>query len=122
MRFLAGKRVSDRVPIKSLLEKFNTVSVNQLNAQIKLLEIWKSQNIQDYPLELKKHEAQDNVVTTRAVTRGRLLDLGKSTLTQGTCLSDAIKIWNSAPLTITNNISLFVAKKEIKKYVRSLPV
>ena len=37
-----------------MLEKFKAVSVNQLNAQIKLLEIWTSLNIVDYPLKIQK--------------------------------------------------------------------
>ena len=39
MRYLAGCQLKDRVSIRSLLNKLNMVSVNQLNAQIKLLEM-----------------------------------------------------------------------------------
>ena len=64
LRFLAGCKISDKVSIKSLLDKFNTISVNQLNAQIKLLEIWKSLNIVGYPLVIRQQEIVENVATT----------------------------------------------------------
>ena len=36
-------------------------------------------------------------------------------MTQKTCMSDAIHLWNMAPEEITNIISLSQAKNEIKK-------
>ena len=39
-----GTKISDKVSTESLLKKFNIMSVNQLNAQAKLLEVWKSLN------------------------------------------------------------------------------
>ena len=43
LRVLNGTRVSEKISISSMLKKFGALSVNQLDAQIKLLEIWKSQ-------------------------------------------------------------------------------
>ena len=54
LRLLNGSKIKDRVSIKSLLNKFNVMSVNQLNAQIKLLELWKALNIKDYPLKIEQ--------------------------------------------------------------------
>ena len=36
-----------------MLKKYNLPSVNQLAAQIKLVEAWKSQNIEQYPIKLE---------------------------------------------------------------------
>ena len=121
LRFLAGCKISDKVSIKTLLDKFNMVSVNQLNAQIKLLEIWKSLNIVDYPLEIRQQEIMESVATTRATAKGRPSAIGRSLLTQSSCVSDAVKMWNMAPDSITECKSLYQAKKQIKMYVRSLP-
>ena len=41
LRMLMNKRIRDRVSIKSMLEKQRMLSVNQINAQIKLVEMWK---------------------------------------------------------------------------------
>ena len=54
MWFLNGKELSDRVEIKTLLETSNMLSVNEMNAQIKLFEIWKVLNFENYPLKVKK--------------------------------------------------------------------
>ena len=122
MRFLAGCQIKDRVPIRTLLEKFNMVSVNQLNAQIKLLEMWKSLNVPDYPLEIRQQMTSDGVATTRAAARGRLCEKGRSSLTQNTCISDAITLWNLAPSAVTDSKTLYQVRKEIKKHVKSLPI
>ena len=49
LRYLNNTRISDMISTKSILEKFNLLSVNQLNAQIKLCDIWKAVNVTDYP-------------------------------------------------------------------------
>ena len=54
LRLLNKTGRKDKVSIKSMLDRFQMSSVNQLNAQIKLLEIWKLVNVPDYPLKLKK--------------------------------------------------------------------
>ena len=45
------------------------LSVNQLNAQVKLLEVWKAMNVEDYPLKIKQQE----VSKTDVSNSGRLL-------------------------------------------------
>ena len=42
-RFLNNSKISDKISTKTLLKNINGLSVNQLNAQIKLTELWKSQ-------------------------------------------------------------------------------
>ena len=122
MRYLTGCQLKDRVSVMTLLKKLNMVSVNQLNAQIKLLEIWKSVHIEEYPLKLTQLEPREGMATTRAATRGQPCDVGRTKLTQSTCISDAIKLWNEAPIEITESKTLYQAKKEIKKFAKTLPV
>ena len=52
MRTLNETRVKDLILIGSLLKKFNLLSTNQLNANVKLVEIWKALNVEDYPFSL----------------------------------------------------------------------
>ena len=122
MRYLAGCQLKDKVSIRSLLDKLNMVSVNQLNAQIKLLEMWKSLHVEDYPLELKQQETREGMAMTRAAKKGQPCDLGRTQLTHSTCISDAIKMWNAAPCEIKESKSLYQAKREIKKFAKTLPV
>ena len=44
LRHMNGSKISDRISTKSILEKFDILSVDQMNAQAKLLEIWKASN------------------------------------------------------------------------------
>ena len=54
--------VSFKEHIKSadLLQKYGLLSVNQLAAQIKLLEAWKSVNLENYPIQMENNQLQRN--------------------------------------------------------------
>ena len=53
LRVLEKKRVSDKIPVKTMVENQKITSVNQTAAQIKLLEMWKAKNTEDYPLKIE---------------------------------------------------------------------
>ena len=110
------------VSTSSLLQKFGMLSANQMNVQLKLVEVWKAMNVQDYPLKIERQSVQQNGVSTRADSTGKPIGIGKSQLTQKSCISNAIHLWNLAPVSVTGSLSLYQAKAEIKKYVRQLPV
>ena len=122
LRMLNGSKVKDRVTIESMLKKFKLDSVNQLNARIKLLEIWKAKNIKDYPLQISQQSTDKQCVITRADKKERPIEIGKCELTQRTCISDAIRIWNRAPSAVTSCKSEYQAKKQIKEFVKTLPI
>ena len=44
VRFLNGSTLLDKVCNKEIYKNVNSISVNQLNCQIKLKEVWKSNN------------------------------------------------------------------------------
>ena len=121
MRSLQGKKLSDQTPIKDLLQATNMLSINQLNAQIKILEIWKATNINDYPLKLNKKEIIPGQTNTRSCTQGRLVVPGTIPIMQKTCITDAIRLWNSSPTEVTSATSLSMAKKVTKTFVKTLP-
>ena len=109
------------ISTKSILEKFNLLSVNQLNAQIKLCDIWKAVNVTDYPTKVSFITVQSNSVHTRSVTNGLLKESGKTALTQGTLINDAIKAWNITSNEVKQSATYNVAKNNIKKFVKNLP-
>ena len=76
----------------------------------------------DYPLKIEQQTRNDERSSTRADTIGRPVEIGKTNLTQKSCVSDAIRLWNIAPMTVTSSMSLARAKIEIQKYVRLLPI
>ena len=122
LRLLNGSKISDQVSIESMLKKFKILPVNQLKAQIKLLEIWKALNVEGYPLKIQQQSADINRVSTRADQRARPVEIGLKNLTKNTCVSDAIRVWNKAPVQVTSSLTVYQAKKEIKNYVTTLPI
>ena len=50
---LNNAKLSEHRSMKSLLTKINMQSVNQLNAHIKITEIWKAVHRANYPIEVK---------------------------------------------------------------------
>ena len=122
LRSLNGSKIKAKVSIESLFKKFNASSVNQLNAQIKLQEIWKALNVDNYPLKISQQRANMSGVSTRAGQSGRPIEIGKKHLTQKTSISDAIRVWNLAPQKVNESKSLYQAKKEIKNFVKTLPI
>ena len=55
-------------------------------------------------------------------TKKRPVEIGLNELTRKTCISDAIRVWNNAPNKVTASQSVYQAKKEIKAFVRTLPI
>ena len=98
------------------------MSVNQLNAQVKLLEVWKALNLPDYPLKIKQQSVAETGISTRASHMGKPINIGKSTITKNSSISDSIRIWNLSPSSITESKTIYQAKNAIKTYVRSLPL
>ena len=84
--------------------------------------MWKGSNIEKYPTKLKKLTANDGRATTTAVNSGNLMEDGAITLAQNTFYNDATKTWNLAPLAVKTCKTIWSAKKEIKKFMKTLPV
>ena len=122
LRALNGSRVSDQISTKTLLSKFKILSVNQMNAQTKLCEMWKSVHIENYPIETDTLECHSDAMNTRARYSGLLKESKISNKSQRTFTNDAIHIWNQAPCKIRDSKSLFSAKKAIKEFVALLPI
>ena len=57
--------------------KFGALSVNQLGAQITLLEMRKALNIEDYPLKIEQQSVRDQGVSTRAASNRRSCEILK---------------------------------------------
>ena len=54
LRLLNGTKMADKISTKTLLSNLNMLSVNQMNAQIKITDAWKASQDQDYPLKIEK--------------------------------------------------------------------
>ena len=73
----------NNISTESILKKHNLLSVNQINAQMKLNDLWKASNIQNYPTKLKIKKPEEYFTTTRSTTRGDVIKMQTSRGYQG---------------------------------------
>ena len=64
--------------------------------------MWKANNCEKYPTKLSKIEANEFRSTTRAVTSGKLQEIGVSNTAKNTFFNDGVKAWNKIPENIKN--------------------
>ena len=119
---LAITKLSDHRSTKSLLANLDMSSVNQLNAQIKITEIWKTVHKDNYPIEVKKYILEADERILRSKISDKLLVKGHSDLMKSSYKNDAIKLWNNCPDSITKCTSVYSAKKAIKTFVKNFPI
>ena len=123
IRFLNNRRISDKMKTETLITNLNMLSVNRMNAQIKLTEVWKALHFQNNPLNITLPIMDPNERNSRSISNGRLkMCNGKSLSSQATFLNDAKRVWNSAPQQIRECNSIYSVKKEIKSFVSTLPL
>ena len=124
LRLLNNSTIKDRTSTEELLKKTGMLSVNQLAANIKLMEVWKSINIKDYPLQLEPNNMIVNMSdrqlrpsTSRAWNQDARTGPEKESFTR-----NAAKIWNMAPNELKTINSQPMAKKAIKEFCKKLPI
>ena len=98
------------------------ISVNQLNAQIKLTEAWKITHVPGYPISWKLKSTNEDERQTRATSANIVPETARTSLSQATFNNDAKNLWNQAPLSIKNCNNITGAKRAIKEYVVTLPI
>ena len=127
LRFLNNSKIKDKVSNISMLTKHKMLSVNQLNAQIKLTEMWKAIQDEDHPFKIRKPVIIEGDLievsrVSRAQRAGMLDSKAFSKITKDTFKNDCIKAWSKAPSELKNSKCLSGAKTLIKKFVLTLPV
>ena len=119
-----NSHISERKSTESLLASTGLISVNQLAANIKLTETWKSINLPNYPIQLEPNVI-DRPETDRIVrmSTNRMWNQDARSRAEKESFSrNAAKLWNAAPLSIKNAKTLRIAKNEIKLHCKSLPI
>ena len=107
-----------------MLNKFELLSVNQLAAQIKLTEAWKSVHLEGYAIVLEPYNKNRplNNHELRIQSNRVFNDSAKSKMASHSFNVDAAKLWNLAPTSVTNATTLIIAKRAINLLVKSFPV
>ena len=124
LRMLNGSSKTDHVSTKHLLEKFNLPSVNQLAAEIKIIEAWKIMNVQGYPITLDLNNPSRNTGDrmVRETTTRHWKDYAKLKNSRESFNIDTAKLWNQVNSDIKSAENINIAKSRIKKYCRTLEI
>ena len=115
LRVLNSTKIKDKISIRSMLEKFDLLSVNQLAAKIKLIGVWKIFNKPDHPLNLDPYERNKKVLShDLRIQPNRIFDDScKLKKSQMSFHKDAARLWNASTPEIRTDGSLDIAKKAI---------
>ena len=125
LRLLDGSRIKDRRSIKDMLDKFDLLSINQISAQIELIEAWKASRDEDYPIEMRNKREPLGEETSRQLrpsTRKEMREGGKTILAEQSFTRDTGKLWNNAPKAIKEAKTLGIVKEKIKQHCKLLPI
>ena len=116
VRLLNNVKISDKQSTISLFKNVNMLSVNQINAQIKLTEIWKAVNIVECPLKIVKMKdvLPERPLRSKNENEFKLLEAGFSELSKKTFMSDNVRLWNKCPSDIKNANLYTVQKKSLR--------
>ena len=97
-------------------------SVNQISAQIKLLQVWKSKQSSTFPTQWESKNEVSQERRTRSDKENPLMETTGGQIITSTFVSDAARLWNSAPDSVKSSTSLHMAKKNIKEFSLTLPI
>ena len=107
-----------------MLEKFDLFYVNQLAASIKLVEVWKSLNQEEYPITLEPYN--QNLLNQNIGLRPQINrvfnDTCKLKKSESSFHIDAARLWNAAPQDITSATNILQAKSAIRLFCKNLPL
>ena len=98
------------------------LSINQINAQIKLTEIWKAVRDEEHPFKIKLPKINMDDRISRGKLSGYLKNDALSNVTKKTFINDSVKAWNLAPNDIKSANSIYGAKVAIKQFVKTIPI
>jgi hypothetical protein len=119
---LTKSEIKDKVKISDMIEPTGILSVNQTAAQIKLIEMWKLDYVTQYPIKMEVEPGQKGGRSTRSGQDIRYREQIRTKTGRQSFFGDAPKLWNKAPTCIKMAKTLYMAKKEIRRYCKSLPV
>jgi hypothetical protein len=107
-----------------MLDRFNLLSVNQLAAQIKLTEVWKSINIENYPIQMEPYNIilGESGHSLRKRNNQVFRDTSRLCVAKSSFNVDAARLWNVTPGEIRASTTKTEAKRLIWEFVKTLPV
>ena len=104
------------------IQKYNIPSVNQLAGEIKLMEAWKATHVPSYPFQMKINNPNRPMIEreVRPNSVKKWNDSAKTKAARESMSIDCARLWNIAPPEIINAATQSAAKREIKKFSKTL--
>ena len=112
----------DKIPTKQIFKELNLPIVNQINAQIKLLDVWRSLKWEPHPTQWARRNDTNQERRTRAAEVNQLKEAYGGKILASTFVKDAAKLWNKAPYCINFSDPIYSVKKNIRNYICTLPI
>ena len=118
LRILCGTVQEDKMSVEKMLNKLGWLSINQLAAEVRLIEVWKAL----HPGSSLTGLFEKVQGTTRAASQNRIKLEKYCKLRESSFLYPSSKLWNRAPLNIVEAKTESQARKAIRTFVKSLPL
>ena len=93
-----------------------------MSCETRLIEVWKSLNIENYCLKDIFERADSAQVNVRNTSKNRLKSHFKSRLRENSFHYPSVRLWNNAPTEVTNAMTESAARTAIRKHVLTLPI
>ena len=118
LRILCGVVLEDRISVEKMLIKLGWLSINQLAAEVRLIEVWKALNLNNSLTEMFEKVKG----STRAASQNRIKVGTNSKIRESSFLRPSVKLWNMAPLSVVEAPNEANARKAIRDFVKKLPL
>ena len=118
LRLLCGTVKEDKVSIKKMLDRLGWLSINQMAAETRLIEVWKALNVGNSLTGLFQR-IQGN---TRQSSQNRIKLMKNSSLRENSFMQPSAKLWNLAPVSVVKAQTENQARKAIRQFVKTLPL
>ena len=99
-----------------MLDKLGWLSINQMAAEARLIEVWKALNLNNSLTGLFEKVQGP----TRAANQNRIKLGANSKIKENSFLYPSVTLWNMAPTSVVEAKKESIAKKSIRKFVTKL--
>ena len=123
LRLLTNNKRQDHARVADMLEELKWLSINQLCAETRLLEAWKTVHQEDYCIkDILQVKKKSKHMSTRS-NEQTMFEQGKENrFASGSFVQKTTQIWNAAPKNVKEATTIQQAKKMIRQYVKTLPL
>ena len=123
LRLLTNHKRKEHVRIEDMLKQLGWLSINQLCAETRLIEAWKSANLENYSIgDILIRKEKSSHMNTRSNSQTLFKSGNKDKFTNASFAQRTEEIWNQAPIGVREATQLPQAKRAIRTFVQTIPL